>query len=70
MKSDDVPASKFKEDMVRKWQNVDDESCNLLVQHYLVPVGKGANIRSAVMRSLSVKCNANQITRVSSRIMR
>jgi hypothetical protein len=47
-----VPASKFREDIVRKWQNVDDESGNPLVQQYLVPVGKGANVGSAMMRSL------------------
>jgi hypothetical protein len=49
MKSEDVPESKFREAMVPKWQNLEMESGNPLAQQYIVPVGRGANIVSAVV---------------------
>jgi hypothetical protein len=52
MKRDDVPVSKFREDMVRKWQNIDEESGNPLDQQYLIPVDGGAYLGSTVMMSL------------------
>jgi hypothetical protein len=52
MKNDDVSISKFREDMASKWQNLDEESGNPLALQYLVTVGCGANLGSAVMRSL------------------
>jgi hypothetical protein len=57
MKHDDVPVEKFREELVRKWQNLDDDSGNPLGTQYLVPVGRGANLGSAVMRNLFLRQN-------------
>jgi hypothetical protein len=58
MKHDDVPVAKFQEELVRKWQNLDEESGNPLGTQYLVPVGRGANLGSEVMRNLFLQQNA------------
>jgi hypothetical protein len=57
MKHDDVPVAKFREELVRKWQNLDEESGNPLGTQYLVPVGLGANLGSEVMRNLFLRQN-------------
>jgi hypothetical protein len=57
MKHDDVPVAKFREELVRKWQNMDEESGNPLGTQYLVPVGRGANLGSEVMRNLFLRQN-------------
>jgi hypothetical protein len=57
MKHDDVPVAKFREELVRKWQNLDEESGNPLGTQYLVPVGRGANLGSEVMRNLFLRHN-------------
>jgi hypothetical protein len=57
MKHDDVPVAKFGEELVRKWQNLDKESGNPLGTQYLVPVGRGANLGSEVMRNLFLRQN-------------
>jgi hypothetical protein len=43
MKHEDVPVAQFREELVRKLQNLDEESGNPLGTHYVVPVGRGAN---------------------------
>jgi hypothetical protein len=57
MKHDDVPVAKFREELVRKWQNLDEESVNPLGTQHLVHVGRGANIGSEVMRKLFLRQN-------------
>jgi hypothetical protein len=57
MKHDDVPVAKFREEMVRKWQNLDKESGNPLGTQYLVPVGSGENLGSEVMWNLFLRQN-------------
>jgi hypothetical protein len=57
MKHDDVSVAKFREELVRKWQNLDEESGNPLGTQYLVPVGRGANLGSEVMRNLFLRQN-------------
>jgi hypothetical protein len=52
-----VPVAKFREELVRKWQNLDEESGNPLGTHYLVPVGRGENLGSEVMRNLFLRHN-------------
>jgi hypothetical protein len=42
----------FREDMVRKWKNLDDESRNTSAQQFLLLVGRGKKLGIAVMRSL------------------
>jgi hypothetical protein len=55
MKHNDVPVTKIREELVRKWQNLDEESGNPLETQYLVPVGRGANLGSEVMRNLFLR---------------
>jgi hypothetical protein len=57
MKHDDLPVAKFREELVRKWQKLDEESGSPLGTQYLVPVGRGANLGSEVMRNLFVQQN-------------
>jgi hypothetical protein len=57
MKHDDVPVAKFQEELVRKWQNLDEESGNPLGTQYLVHVGHGTNLGSEVMRNLFLRQN-------------
>jgi hypothetical protein len=57
MKHDDVPVAKFREELVSKWQNLDEESGNPLGTQYLVPVGCGANLGSEVMWNLFLRQN-------------
>jgi hypothetical protein len=47
--------------MVRKWQNLDEESGNPLGAQYFVHVGRGANLGSEVMRNHFLR--KNQILR-------
>jgi hypothetical protein len=61
MKHDDVTVAKFREELVRKWQNLDEESGKPLGTQYLVPVGRGANLGSEVMRNLVCKLNRTLI---------
>jgi hypothetical protein len=55
MKHDDVPVAKFREELVLKWQNLDEENGKLLGTQYLVPVGRGANLGSEVMQNLFLR---------------
>jgi hypothetical protein len=48
-KNDDVPITKSQEDLVRKWQNLNEDSGNPLASQYMVPVGLGENLGSEVM---------------------
>jgi hypothetical protein len=57
MKQDDVPVAKFREELVRKWQNLRKESGNPLETQHLVPVERGANLGSEVMRNLFLQQN-------------
>jgi hypothetical protein len=57
MKHEDVPGAKFREELVRKWQNLDEESDNPLGTQYVMPVGRGANVGSGVIRSLFLRKN-------------
>jgi hypothetical protein len=57
MKHNDVPVAKFREELVRKWQNLDEESGNPLRTQYLVPVGRDANLGSEVIRNLFLQQN-------------
>jgi hypothetical protein len=57
MKHDNVPVAKFREELVRKWQNLEEESGNPLGTQYLVLVGRGANLGSEVMRNLFLRQN-------------
>jgi hypothetical protein len=52
MKHDDVPVTKFREELVRKWQNLDEESGKPPGTQYLVYMVRGANLLSEVMRNL------------------
>jgi hypothetical protein len=52
MKSDDVPIAKSQEDLVRKWQNLDEDSGSPLASQYRVPVGLGENLGGEVMCNL------------------
>jgi hypothetical protein len=57
LKHGDMPVPKFREELVRKWQNLDEESGNYLGTQYLVPVGHDANLGSEVMRNLFLRQN-------------
>jgi phage regulator Rha-like protein len=57
VKHDDVPVAKFREELVQKWQNLDEESGNPLGTQYVVHVGRGANLGSEVMRNLFLRQN-------------
>jgi hypothetical protein len=57
MQHEDVPVAKFREELVMKWQHLDEESGNPLETQYLVPVGRGANLGSEVMRNLFLRQN-------------
>jgi hypothetical protein len=48
---------KNREELVWKWQNLEEESVNPLRTQYLVPVGRGANLGSEVMRNLFLRQN-------------
>jgi hypothetical protein len=56
MKHDDVPVAKLREELARKWQNL-DENGNPLGTQYLVPVGHGSNLGSEVMWNLFLRQN-------------
>jgi hypothetical protein len=60
MKHNGVPVAKFREELFRKWQDLDEESGNPLGTQYLAPVGRGANLRSEVMRNLFLRQNQFQ----------
>jgi hypothetical protein len=57
MKHDDVLVAKFREELVRKCQNLDKESGYPLGIQYLVPVGLGANLGSEVMQNIFLRQN-------------
>jgi hypothetical protein len=57
MKNDDVPIAKSQEDLVRKWQNLDEDSGNPLASQYLVPVGLGENLGREVMCNIFLRQN-------------
>jgi hypothetical protein len=57
MKHDDVPVAKFREELVWKWQNLDEENGNPLGKQNLVHVGRVANLGSEVMRNLFLRQN-------------
>jgi hypothetical protein len=57
MKHNDMPVAKFREELVRKWQNLDEENGNPIGTQHLVPVGHGANLGSEVMRNLFLHQN-------------
>jgi hypothetical protein len=48
---------KLQEELVRKWQNLDEENGNPLGTQYLVPVGRDANLGSEVMRNIFLRHN-------------
>jgi hypothetical protein len=45
MKNDDVPIAKYQEDLVRKWQKLDEDSGNPLASQYLVPPWKRSHVQ-------------------------
>jgi hypothetical protein len=57
MKHADVPVAKFREELVRKWQNLDEESGNPLGTQFVVPVGRVANLGIEVMWNLFLRQN-------------
>jgi hypothetical protein len=57
MKHNDLPVAKFREELAGEWKKLDEESGNPLGTQYLVPVGRGANLGSEVMRNLFLRQN-------------
>jgi hypothetical protein len=60
MKIDDMPVAQFREDMVKKCQNLDEERGNPLAQQHLVPLGHGTNLGSIVRMRKSLFHTQNQ----------
>jgi hypothetical protein len=57
MKHDDVPVVKFREELVRKLQNLNPKKGNPLGTQYVVPVGCGTNLVSEAMQDLFLHQN-------------
>jgi hypothetical protein len=49
MKNDDVSPAQFREDMVKKWQRIEESSGNHLASQYFVPVGRGDDLGTTAM---------------------
>jgi hypothetical protein len=49
MKHDDIFPSQLREDMVKKWQRMEDSSGNTLASQLFVPVGRGYDLGTITM---------------------
>jgi hypothetical protein len=49
MKNDDVSPAQFREDIVKKWQRIEESSGNPLANQYFIPVGRGADLGTTAM---------------------
>jgi hypothetical protein len=52
MKHDDISPSQFREDMVKKWQRIEESSGNLLESQLCVPVGRGADLGTSAIAKI------------------
>jgi hypothetical protein len=52
MKNDDVSPAQFREDMVKKWQRIEDSSGNPLANQYFVPVVRGGDLGTTAMTKI------------------
>jgi hypothetical protein len=52
MKNDDVSPAQFREEMVKKWQRIEDSSGNPLDNQYFVPVGREADLGTTAMTNI------------------
>jgi hypothetical protein len=52
MKKSDVSPAQFREDMVKKWQRIQESSGNPLGNQYFVPVGRGADLGTTAMTKI------------------
>jgi hypothetical protein len=52
MKNDDVSPAQFREDMVKKWQRIEESSGNPLASQYFVPIGRGADLFTTAMTKI------------------
>jgi hypothetical protein len=52
MKNDDVSPAQFREDMVKKWQHIEELSGNHLAKQYFVPVGRGDDLGTTAMTKI------------------
>jgi hypothetical protein len=52
MKHDNVSPAQFREDMVKKWQSIEESSGNPLASQYFVPVGRSADIGATAMTKI------------------
>jgi hypothetical protein len=52
MKHDDISPAHFREDMVKKWQGIEESSGNPLAIQFFVPVGRGADLGTIAMTKI------------------
>jgi hypothetical protein len=52
MKHDDISPAQFREDMVKKWQRIEESSGNPLASQYFVTVGRGADLGTTAMKKI------------------
>jgi hypothetical protein len=52
MKHDDGYPAQFREDMVKKWQSIEESSGNPLASQYFVPIGRGADLGTTAMTKI------------------
>jgi hypothetical protein len=52
MKNDDVSPAQFREDMVKKWQRIEESSGNPLANQYFVPIGRGADLGTTAVTKI------------------
>jgi hypothetical protein len=52
MKHDDISPEQFREDMVKKWQRMEESSGNPPASQLFVPVGRGADLGTTAMTKI------------------
>jgi hypothetical protein len=52
MKHDDISPAQFREDMVKKWQRIEESSGNPLESQFFVLVGRGADLGTTSMTKI------------------
>jgi protein-disulfide isomerase-like protein with CxxC motif len=52
MKHDYVYPAQFREDMVKKWQHIEESSGNPLASQYFVPIGIGSDLGTTAMTKI------------------
>jgi hypothetical protein len=52
IKYDDISTAQFREDMVKKWQRIEESSGNPLARQLFVPVGRGADLGTTTMTKI------------------